>query len=255
MSSGLTRESTLRTAIRSPEKSGTVSRLTVGTLALGAVLALSGCSPGASERPDPVPLVQDYLTAIAEGDADTAAALDEVAVKLEAEQTSRAEDGDLTTLRSPAVLEHAEERISDITVDETTGPEPGSDGEARRVMFEFTLDGERHSSSLAVRWNEDAYEWELQESLTQWMSVLAVENPVSMEWVPFTVPGIAETLSADASSPTSYFLTYFGVYEVNAAFDTSVLQRGVESRQIIAVIPAQETAVQFDVTSLPSSTS
>lgn len=104
----------------------------IAALSLAAVFALSGCAAGAPERPDPVPLVEDYLTAIAEGDANAATALDEAAVMREAEQTSRAEYGDLTTLRSPSVLEHAEELISDIVVDKTSKAESGSDGEARR---------------------------------------------------------------------------------------------------------------------------
>ena len=75
-----------------------------------------------------------------------------------------------------------------------------------------------------------------------------------MELAPFTVPGIAETLSTDVSAPAADFLTYPGVYAVNAAFDPAVLQRDAESRQIVAVVPEQDTVVRFDVTTLPSST-
>lgn len=87
------------------------------------------------------------------------------------------------------------------------------------------------------------------------MSVLAVRSLASMELAPFTVPGIAETLSTDASAPGAYFLTYPGLYAVNAAFDTDLLQHGSERHRIVAVVPEEQTLVQFDVTALPSSTS
>ncbi|PKI91259.1 hypothetical protein CW368_08365 [Actinomycetales bacterium SN12] len=202
-----------------------------------------------------MPLVKRYLGAIAEGDADAAAALDDAAVKREAEQTSRSEFGDLDALRSSAVLEKAEQRISDVSVDETSKAEPGSAGDERRVSFEFTLDGEQHSSSLGIGWNDEAQEWELRESLTVWMSVVAVRSVASMEPAPFTVPGTAETLSTDPTVPAADYLAYPGVYAVNAAFDSALLQRGSTRRQAVEVVPEQDALVQFDVTALPSSAS
>lgn len=214
------------------------------------MLALGGCASDAS-RPDPGDVVEQYLEAIASGDAKAATALDAAAV--EQENTASDSDGeapDLTQLRTDAVLSGADERISDPVVGDDEA-EPGAGDDTRRVGFTFMLDGQKHSSSLAVRWDDGAGTWVLQQSFTVKLFVNASQSKAVTELAPFTVAGLDQPIDPDPKTGPLYHLVYPGVYTVTAAFDTSLLDGGHDAMTVTAD-PTGDATVDFAVTTLPS---
>lgn len=223
--------------------------IAASALALVSALLLTGCVGG--QRPEPTEVVSEYLTAIAEGDATTATALDSAAVEAEHANSTTAEEGDFETLRTDAVLLGADGRIEDVEVQPRAAKVDG-DEDLRRVTFSYVLDGEPHESSLQVRWDDEASEWTLEQSFTLALSIAAVQSKVVLEPAPFRIAGIDEIVAPDAAEAPLLYLVYPGEYTVEAAFPSELLRPGAESTQtIVADIPG-DALVQFDVSELPS---
>ncbi len=213
-----------------------------------SVFLLTGC---VGQRPDPTEVVSEYLAAIAEGDATTATALDGAAVEAEYAGTTTAEVGDFETLRTDAVLHGADGRIEDVEVQPRAAKVDG-DENVRRVLFSYELDGEPHESSLQVRWDDQASEWTLTQSLTLSLSIEAVQSKVELEPAPFRIAGIDEIVAPEADAAPLLYLVYPGQYTIEAAFPSELLARGAEGTQtVVADIPG-DVLVQFDVVELPS---
>jgi len=224
----------------------------VGAAALLPLL-LSGClaiPDQAPQRPDPTAVVHDYLTAIAEGDAETAMGLDSDAVEAETENRAISEDGDLHTLRTNAVLQAAG-RIENVAIEEKTRA-VDDDEDTRRVDFTYDLGGETHEYSLNVRWDDKDMEWELEDSLTQDLSVYAEKSIVVQEMPPFRIAGRSQVLATDSSTAPVDYLVYPGVYEIAAAFPIEYLAAGVGSVQTIIVDTSSHARVSFEVVTMPS---
>ena len=218
-----------------------------------STIVLTGCA-GGGQRPDPTTVVSEYLTAISEGDASTATALDEAAVVAEYEGTSIEEFGDFETLRTDTVLQAVDNRITDVSVEREVPAVPAVDGDddARRVFFRYELAGQPHESSLDVRWDDKSSEWKLTQSLTLALYVDAVQSAVSLEPAPFRIAGIADTVFSDAGTAPLLYLVYPGEYTITAAFPEDLLAPGTSGTQsIVADIPG-DAQVQFDVVELPS---
>ena len=215
-----------------------------------STIVLTGCA-GGGQRPDPTTIVSEYLTAISEGDANTATALDEAAVVAQHEGTTTEETGDFETLRTDAVLQAADGRITDVSVEQEARAVDGDD-DARRVFFRYELAGQSHESSLDVRWDDESTGWVLTQSLTLSLFVDAVQSKVSFEPAPFRIAGIDEAVPSDAGSAPSLYLVYPGEYTITAAFPEDLLAPGTSGTQsIVADIPG-DAQVQFDVVELPS---
>ena len=215
-----------------------------------STIVLTGCA-GGGQRPDPTTVVSEYLTAISEGDATTATALDEAAVVAQHEGTTTEEAGDFETLRTDAVLQAADGHITDVSVEQEARAVDGDD-DARRVFFRYELAGQPHESSLDVRWDDESIEWVLTQSLTLSLFVDAVQSKVSFEPAPFRIAGIDEAVPSDANSAPSLYLAYPGEYTITVAFPEDPLTPGTSGTQsIVADIPG-DAQVQFDVVELPS---
>ncbi|WP_262002474.1 hypothetical protein [Microbacterium sp. Mcb102] len=213
-------------------------------------IVLTSCAGGA-QRSDPTAVVSEYLTAISEGDATTATALDDRAVVAQHEGTTTEEAGDFESLRTDAILQAADSRITDISVEPEARAVEGDD-DTRRVLFRYELAGRPHESSLDVRWDDESSEWMLTQSLTLSLFVDAVQSKVSFEPAPFRIPGIADTVSSDAGTAPSLYLVYPGEYTITAAFPEDRLAPGTSKTQsVVADIPG-DAQVQFDVVKLPS---
>lgn len=218
-------------------------------LAVVSAIVLTGCV--GAQRPEPTAVVGEYLAAIAEGDAKTATALDGAAVEAERAGSTTAEVGDFETLRTDGVLLGADGRIEDVEVQPRAAKVDGDD-DLRRVLFSYELDGEPHESSLQVRWDDEASEWTLEQSLTVPLSIDAVKSKVVLEPAPFRIAGIDEIVAPDAEDAPLLYLVYPGKYTIEAAFGSELLAPGAEGTQtIVADIPG-DVLVQFDVVELPS---
>lgn len=223
-------------------------RALASTLAAATTLVLSACGPAGNGRPEPNALVDQYLTAIAEGDATAASKLDAAAIEAAHGDDERI---DVQTLRSDDVLEFAENLIDDVVVDEGSHPGDGGD-DTRRVSFSFTIDDEEYRSSLGVRWEEDSAEWQLTDSLTVNFSTEAVVNRASYESAPFQIAGLSDTLSDDPSTAPLRYLVYPGVYRVTSAIPARLLTRDAETVQLVVATLEADAGAQFDVVKLPS---
>jgi hypothetical protein len=206
---------------------------------------MTGCSLSPPQRPDPTTVVADYLGAIADGDAEAAAALDSDA-QLPA-------DADAETLRTEAVLAGAAEHISEVEVEsDTTVDARADDAEARRVSFHFTLDGRRYDSSLAVAWDDAAEEWRLDETLAGTLYVTATASAIAVEAIPFRVAGATVTPTGGAKEPIGY-LAYPAVYEVSTDVPDSLLtDAAAGATRRVALTPEADASVDIPVTRLPS---
>ena len=218
-------------------------------LVVASALLLTGCVGG--QRREPTEVVSEYLTAIGAGDATSATALAGAAVDAEHSDSTTAEEGDFETLRTDAVLLGAESRIEDVEV-QPGAAKVGGDEDLRRVTFSYVLDGEPHESSLQVRWDDEASEWTLEQSLTLALSIAAVQSKVVLEPAPFRIAGIDDIFAPDAADAPLLYLVYPGEYTIEAAFPSELLRPGAEGTQtIVADIPG-DALVQFDVSELPS---
>jgi hypothetical protein len=226
----------------------------LGIGVLVAALTLSGCSAAGTDEHPPAAVVEEYLNAIAEGDATTASRLDADAVAKETENKTVKEDGDLTALRTDAVLMGAEERISDIDVESVKYQwlPKLKDGDKRRIDYSYSVDGQKHSSSMGVRWDAKADRWILTDSLTMEFDVGAEQSSISSEYVSFTIPGVDRVLSPTPERPPFLYLIYPGVYSVTAQFDPALLQPGAEIQQRVVVSAPGGFGADFAVTKLPS---
>lgn len=223
-----------------------MSKCSRRSLALGATLAVAlttaACAQPGDPRPDPTGVVAEYLDAIAAGDATTARELDTAALG-----DPQLPDVDADTLRTDAVLAGAQ-RIENVTVDaETTGS-----ADTRQVSFQYELAGQQEQSALRVTWNAEEGEWQLIDSLTSDLTVLAEVSRIEQKLVSFDVPGATVTQPADQSAATLAFLIYPAAYSVTADLDPALLTdpaAGV-TQEVAVDLSAQPTAV-FDVTRLP----
>lgn len=223
--------------------------MAAGFVVLSTII-LTACV-GGGQRPDPTMVVSDYLTAISQGDAAAAAALDEAAIVAQHEGSTTEEAGDFESLRTDAVLQAADGRITDVSV-EQEAPAVSGDDDARRVFFRYELAGQPHESSLDVRWDDESSEWVLTQSLTVSLFVDAVQSKVSFEPAPFRIGGIDDPLPSDAGTAPSLYLVYPGEYTITAAIPEDLLVPGTSSTQsVVADIPG-DVQVQFDVVELPS---
>lgn len=223
--------------------------MSTGLIVLSTIV-LTACAGGA-QRPDPTAVVSEYLTAISEGDATTATALDDAAVVAQHEGTTTEEIGDFESLRTDAVLQAADSRITDISVEPEARAVEGDD-DTRRVFFRYVLAGQPHESSLDVRWDDASSEWMLTQSLTLSLFVDAVQSKVSFVPAPFRIAGIDDTVSSDTHTAPSLYLVYPGEYTIAVAFPEDLLTPGASNTQsIVADIPG-DAQVQFDVLTLPS---
>jgi len=232
-----------------------VSRAAVSSLAVALIVsaaALSGCSAssGDDSRPAPQTVVEQYLDAIADGDASTATALDAAAVATENDTTGKDTPPDLTTLRTDAVLTGADSRITDPVADDGDEAEPGADADTRRVGFSFALDGKRHTSSLVVHWDDKADTWVLQQSLTVALSVTASRSKAETELASFLLRGLTEPIDPDPRTGPLTYLVYPGVYTVSAGFDTALLDGSADAVTVTA-LPTADADVDFRVSTLP----
>lgn len=145
----------------------------------------------------------------------------------------------------------ADSRIDDVEVQPREAKVDGDD-DLRRVTFSYELGGEPHESSLQVRWDDEASEWTLEQSLTLALSIEAVQSKVVLQPAPFRIAGIDEIVAPDATEAPLLYLVYPGEYTIEAAFPSEVLRPGAEDTQtVVADIPG-DVLVQFDVSELPS---
>ncbi|MEZ3157881.1 hypothetical protein AB1K56_13225 [Microbacterium sp. BWR-S6Y] len=210
-------------------------------VATGSVfMGLSGCS-APSAQPDPTAVVRTYLDAIAEGDAATATSMDPASVASDA-------DADAEALRTDAVLQGAVERITDVEVDADARTD-GSNDDARRVTFTYELAGQRVSSSLAVRWDQEKGDWSLTESVAGRLFVQASASAIDAEVIGYSVPGATVTVS---DPPRLFQWAYPAVYEVTPDVDANLLSDPDAGTQTATVSPTEDTKVDVAVTSLPT---
>lgn len=234
------------------------SRIAASALSALLVAVVSGCSamlPGGesgavSQRPEPTEVVTEYLTAIAEGDAATAHALDAAAIEEELGDSVLGRFGDRDMLRSDEVLQGAVERIDDVVVKRAIPID--DDVDVQLVLYAYSLDGEVFENSLRVRWDEESADWELEESLTLYMSVIAAVNSVRQEMPPFRMGGVEQTFAADAETAPFVYIAYPGVYRVTAAFPPEFLVDPDDTVKTVVATWRSNVSVEFEVVALPS---
>jgi len=218
-------------------------------LAVSIALATAACTPAEPPRPDPTEVVTEYLEAIASGDATTARKLDATGI-----DDADRRWADLETLRTDAVLAGAQ-RIENVTVDPDTTRSVAAAGDpqdARQVTFTYELAGQQVSSALDVTWNAEDDEWQLADSLTMHLYVMAEVNAIEKALVSFDVPGASVRQPTDQEAATLNFLVYPAVYSVTADLDPALLTdptAGV-TQEVTVDLAAQPAAV-FPVTQLP----
>lgn len=225
-----------------PRRARTIAASAV--TALAAVATLGGCVPSTPAQPEmsaESALVLKYLTAISEGDATTARALDGD-VEDKAPELFESE-----ALRTDAVLQGAAERIADIEVNPTSS----TFGAEQRVTFDYSLGGERLGDSLAVV--EDGGQWRLDQSFTGTLTVEARVSRVVSEPVPFLLDGMSVTPPADPAAAPNHLL-YVARYEITGDFDTSVLEDRAALTTHVTISPNRDGFVSWKVSALPAAT-
>lgn len=226
-------------------------QLTAGIVLITLVMAATGCSaPPPADRPDPTAVVEDYLTAIAEGDATRASDLDQHAIEVETTNKPIAKYGDLHTLRTDAVL-LAADRIEDVVIDTKTRT-IDDDENHRSIAFTYGLNGQHNEASLEVLWNEQTSEWELETSFTLLLFIDAKVSTTRIEAAPFHIGGDVHVEAMDPELAPLAYVVYPGSYTIVGAFPEELLAPGEElTRTVVADYPG-DASTTFTVTRLPS---
>jgi hypothetical protein len=186
-------------------------------------------STATSARPSPEPFVDEYLSAVSEGDAAAARAIDDRTVPKDA-------GVDAETFRSDAVLGGAIERIGDVRIEGSKiyGRESG------RVTASYTLAGERQNLTVNVKWDDKTGGWALADGVFHAVEVAGGTSSVD-DSVPFV---------AISRGRTSY-LAYPGVYPFELAVSPDLLTDPGSVPTELRVTPgpdqdADTVYVQFD---------
>lgn len=179
----------------------------VGIVAVAATIAILALVTRTPDLPSAEPVVEEYLTALANGDASTARSLD---VAYWEADNSPVGAWDSESLASDAVLGGAIERISDVRLTELT------DGHtASRIEAEFSLDGVEYDTSLPLNWDDASERWILQDSLVGCFGVVWTIG-VSEGYLGFTLAGVA--VPGDEQ-----YAMYPGVYPISFDVDPALL--------------------------------
>lgn len=200
-----------------------------------AALLLAGCTPSAptSERPDPVPIVESYLAALASGDSATAHGIDAVAF-----EDAPFLQGDGTGVLDTGALAAASERI---VVDGATLL--SADDDSAAVEAAFSLDGVDYTPTLRFRWDDDGGSWVMIDSLANivvidTVTAQGVEGPV-----PYTIAGFSPTGAFDGfDAPATY--AYPGVYALSVQIDPALLADPATPIELDLTVPPYYTAPQ-----------
>lgn len=244
-------QSTLRSFVGKDRVLRRSSRhLSAGIVLITLVMAATSCSAPTPDRRDPTGVVQDYLTAISEGDATRASELDQHAIEVETTNKPIAEYGDFHTLRTDAVL-LAAERIEDVVIDSKTRTIDGDENH-RSVAFTYGLDEQPNEASLEVMWNEQTSEWELETSFTLLLYIDAKVSTTRIEAAPFRIGGDVHVEATDPELAPLAYLVYPGGYTIVGAFPEELLAPGEDlTRTLVADYPG-DASTTFAVTRLPS---
>ncbi|GAB3607796.1 hypothetical protein GCM10027413_32050 [Conyzicola nivalis] len=175
------------------------------------VVAVVLVSNATSARPSPQPFVERYLTAVSEGDAQAARAIDDRTLP---------EDGaaDPETFRSDAVLQAATERISDVQIDDVQV----FDRDSGRVTASYTLAGGRENLIVNVEWDESSDGWALRDGVFHAVEVAGGTSSVD-DSIPFFLAGVPSTDPVAITPGRAAYLAYPGVYPFELALSQGVL--------------------------------
>ena len=196
-------------------------------------------STATSARPSPEPFVDEYLSAVSEGDAAAARAIDDRTVPKDA-------GVDAETFRSDAVLGGATERIGDVRIEgsKVYGRESG------RVTASYTLAGERQNLTVNVKWDDKTGGWALANGVFHAVEVAGGTSSVD-DSVPFFLAGEASADPVAISRGRTSYLAYPGVYPFELAVSPDLLTDPGSVPSELRVTPgpdqdADTVYVQFD---------
>ena len=181
----------------------------VGGALSGAFLAGDAAATAAKDaRTGPELLVTDYLDAIAAGDGDAAAEMDDTGAR------GSLDGADRETFLNGETLATAKEFISKVSANEVGAP---STSDSASVNVGYTLAGERYARTIDVERDGPDGPWRLSDSLAVPLQ-MATKGGAKTEFLGFGLGGI-RTPEADYLG----YAAYPGVYELTVDIDEARL--------------------------------
>lgn len=210
---------------------GAVALVVVAGLVL--VLAVLPAVNREAAPPSPGPVVEEYVRAVADGDAAAALAVSRV----DAAQF----DGASPALLTDEVLAGARERVTDPVVDE-----PRVTGAAAAATVRYTLGGEPREAELRLRFDEDAREWHVVDGL---LGSVRVEG-LGGDTVPVEVSGVTPDPDAECYGPcarTASYVLLAGAYDVRADLSGFELhpENTTPAESVVTVDPGTSQSVRY----------
>lgn len=183
-------------------------------------------APRTPTHPSPLALAQKYMTAIADGDADTANSIDKKSFGMHT-------DGiDNNTFVTGDALKNATERIHKITY--KLGGNFNGDS---WVNTYYVLAGKSYESQLQFSWGKTTKSWHLNYPISNLISVETYfKTDVDNEPVQFSLGGVAAVPLPDGSLPFTA-LAYPAVYPLTVKIDPSFLADPASVAQSLLVPP------------------
>lgn len=187
----------------------------------------------------PALVVEEYLTALSNGDAQRATELDGHII-----DGGLYEQTDASSFLNDETLGSAVERISDISVEVRF-----ANDEIATVDYSFALAGESYSSGMNLDWDADADTWVMDGSLASRVSVYAVDPETLISFPDFTLSSVDPSAASEGYARLGY-VVYPAVYELDVQIDPATLVNAAETplQQEIVVDPGnRELTVTFPV--------
>jgi hypothetical protein len=197
-----------------------ISGVLVAVIVVAGIVLLMPRTPNLidTQHPSPALVVEAYLTALADGDAEAALAIDTLDPKappyLHADRES---------FMTNQVLGSALERISKIETKVTS-----ADDQVATVDGSFFLAGETYQYTFHLEWNEQT--WVIGGSMaSQFLVYSYTDNADDYQFLdrvtlPFTLAGTAPSaLAGDGADNVLGYIAYPGVYELVVDMDEATL--------------------------------
>lgn len=222
--------------------------LTLGLLLPGCVGPMSDPGRGSGwDRPDPTAIVDEYVDAIAAGDAERAREIDAAAVAAAMDERARyGIDLDETELlRTDAVLQSAV-MIENTEIELNGHPTRGDEA---RVDVAEDIGSRRESTTLILHWNRTTEEWELATSMAYPLMIFAEKAEYDDGPALFRIGAVPDVVEP-GSDPHFAHLAYPGIYTVSAEFPIELMRSPSDAVQEVSHFFDGECA-ELQVTEVP----
>jgi hypothetical protein len=201
--------------------------VTIGVIAVAVIVVVAivvivfvrpfGSNPVSTAHPSAAKVVEEYLTAIADGDAEKAHDLDAAAF-----ESAPFLHTDSRSFLNADVLSAASERITDIDVRDVSASDT-----VATVRGEFTLAGTTYTPTFALDWDDAGEVWRLSSTVANVFQVNGVpQSGGDRSALSFTLAGTEpESLASGANDSALGYVAYPGVYPLEVAVDESAVQQ------------------------------